>query len=129
MFFQHSTPYTTCTSPIMHHIYPPKFYITFVFYFFLVLHFGGQISCTMGDVKVEYKRHFFPQVCRIFFSEFNPPPPNPPPPPALSCMCIITLLVQGWLLGWLGITTMHMYKRTVLDKFFHGMFLERLCLK
>ena len=25
--------FVTCTSPIMHHVYAPKFYITFVFHF------------------------------------------------------------------------------------------------
>ena len=39
----------------MHYIYPPKFYITFVFYFSLVLHFGGQIICVVGNVQAEYE--------------------------------------------------------------------------
>ena len=58
--------HATCISPIMHLICappPPKFCITFVFHFFLVLQlsqeilktmlvqtFGGQIMCIMGDV-------------------------------------------------------------------------------
>ena len=74
MFCQHSTPYTTCTSPIMHHIYPPKFYITFVFYFSLVLHFGGQIICVVGDVQAEYEIDFFPRGLQDIFFWVQPPP-------------------------------------------------------
>lgn len=60
----------------MHYIYPPKFYITFAFYFSLVLHFGGQIICVVGDVQAEYEIDFSPPGLQdIFFWVQAPSPP------------------------------------------------------
>lgn len=102
---------------------PPKILHNLCFLFLLGITFWGANNLCRGRcASGVWDRFFPPGVCRIFFSEFRPLPLP------LSCTCII-LLVQGWLPGWLGITTMHMYKRTFLDEFFHGMFLERLCLK
>ena len=66
--------FATCTSPIMHHVYPPKFYITFVFHFSWVLQssqeklktmvilcklflVGGQTRCAriVGDLQMTNK--------------------------------------------------------------------------
>ena len=67
--------FATCTSPItciMHHVYPPKFYITFVFHFSCVLQssqeklktmfmqnfwVGGQTRCAriVGDLQMTNK--------------------------------------------------------------------------
>ena len=57
--------FATCTSPIIHLVFPPQFCINFVFHFFWVLkpsqeklktmlmqNFGGQIRYILGDVHV-----------------------------------------------------------------------------
>ena len=73
--------YATLTFPIMHHICPPKFCITFVFHFSWVLHpfqekfktnrvqnFGEQRRCIMGNVEVAYRIHGFGQEPITFIS-------------------------------------------------------------
>ena len=61
----------------MHYIYPPKFYITFVFYFSLVLHFGGQIICVVGDVQAEYEIDVSPPGSAGYFFLSSGPSPSP----------------------------------------------------
>ena len=66
-FTKKCNAYTTCTSPIMHLICPPKFCISIVFNFCwdscniqekwktkVMQNFGRQIRCIMGDVQVAY---------------------------------------------------------------------------
>ena len=45
--------FVTCTSPIMHHVYAPKFYIIFVF------HFSCVLQSSRGKLKTKFMQNFW----------------------------------------------------------------------
>ena len=79
-FVLRGTLFIIYTSPVIHLVYPPKFCITFVFYFFWVLqpsqeklktmlmqNFGWQTRCILGDMQVPVWCVGVPCLFNLFF--------------------------------------------------------------